>query len=102
VAESPAPQHPIVAGATAPLKDTHQTPEERDFAHQSRDDAPINPRQLGRGPLFDSQGNVIGINNAIYSPTAAASGIGFARPRSFEQRGTRRVVDRSCASAPGS
>ncbi|WP_128891789.1 Do family serine endopeptidase [Erythrobacter sp. HKB08] len=42
-------------------------------------DASINRGNSG-GPLFDMQGNVIGINNAIFSPTGASVGIGFAIP----------------------
>ncbi len=42
-------------------------------------DAPINPGNSG-GPLFNMQGEVIGINTAIYSPSGASAGIGFAVP----------------------
>jgi len=42
-------------------------------------DAPINRGNSG-GPLFDTAGNVIGINTAIYSPSGGNVGIGFAIP----------------------
>jgi S1-C subfamily serine protease len=42
-------------------------------------DAPINPGNSG-GPLLDSAGRLIGINTAIYSPSGASAGIGFAIP----------------------
>ena len=42
-------------------------------------DAAINRGNSG-GPMFDMKGNVIGINNAIYSPTGGSVGIGFAIP----------------------
>ncbi len=42
-------------------------------------DAPINPGNSG-GPLFNTAGEVIGINTAIYSPSGASAGIGFAVP----------------------
>ena len=42
-------------------------------------DAPINPGNSG-GPVFDADGQVIGINTAIVSPTGGSVGIGFAVP----------------------
>ncbi len=42
-------------------------------------DASINQGNSG-GPMFDLEGNVIGINTAIYSPTGGNVGIGFAIP----------------------
>jgi serine protease Do len=42
-------------------------------------DAPINKGNSG-GPTFDTRGNVIGVNTAIYSPTGGSVGIGFDIP----------------------
>lgn len=42
-------------------------------------DAPINRGNSG-GPLFNTKGEVIGINTAIFSPTGGSVGIGFAIP----------------------
>jgi serine protease Do len=42
-------------------------------------DAPINKGNSG-GPTFDTEGNVIGVNTAIYSPSGGSVGIGFAIP----------------------
>ena len=45
-------------------------------------DASINQGNSG-GPLFNMDGNVIGINTAIISPSGASSGIGFAIPANY-------------------
>lgn len=45
-------------------------------------DAPINRGNSG-GPMFNMDGQVIGINTAIYSPTGGSVGIGFAIPSSM-------------------
>jgi S1-C subfamily serine protease len=42
-------------------------------------DAAINRGNSG-GPLLDSSGRVVGINSAIFSPTGASAGVGFAVP----------------------
>ena len=47
-------------------------------------DASINRGNSG-GPMFDMAGNVIGVNNAIISPTGGSVGIGFAIPAEIAQ-----------------
>ena len=42
-------------------------------------DAPINRGNSG-GPTFDMRGNVVGINDAIYTPSGGSVGIGFDVP----------------------
>ena len=45
-------------------------------------DAAINRGSSG-GPAFDTEGNVIGVNTAIFSPSGGNVGIGFAIPSSM-------------------
>jgi len=47
--------------------------------HLIQTDAAINPGNSG-GPLFDTSGRIIGITTAIYSPSGANAGVGFAIP----------------------
>jgi serine protease Do len=42
-------------------------------------DAPVNKGNSG-GPTFDTNGNVIGVNTAIFSPSGGSVGIGFDIP----------------------
>ena len=54
-------------------------------------DAAINRGNSG-GPTFDIYGRVIGVNSAIYSPTGASVGIGFAIPAEVAKTVTSRLM----------
>ncbi len=54
-------------------------------------DAAINPGNSG-GPLLDSAGRLIGVNTAIYSPSGAYAGIGFAIPVDTVNRVVPRLI----------
>ncbi len=56
-------------------------------------DASINPGNSG-GPLIDSSGRLIGINTAIFSPTGASIGIGFAIPVDAAKRVMKDLIDK--------
>jgi S1-C subfamily serine protease len=61
-------------------------------------DAPLNPGSSG-GALINVDGEVIGINTAIYSPTQAFSGIGFARPIDSAKAAFPEFIDTSSSMA---
>jgi serine protease Do len=52
-------------------------------------DASINHGNSG-GPLFNAQGEVVGMNTALLSPSAGSSGLGFAIP----SRSVQIIIDR--------
>jgi S1-C subfamily serine protease len=54
-------------------------------------DAAINPGNSG-GPLLDSGGCLIGINTAIYSPSGANSGVGFAIPVDIVKSSVEQII----------
>lgn len=54
-------------------------------------DAAINPGNSG-GPLLDSAGRLVGINTAIFSPSGAYAGIGFAVPVDTVNRIVPRLI----------
>ncbi len=62
-------------------------------------DASINPGNSG-GPLIDSSGKMIGINTAIFSPTGASVGIGFAIPIDVARRVVNELIDKGYYSYP--
>jgi putative serine protease PepD len=68
----------LTTGVISSLGRTIQDESERELEGLIQTDAAINPGNSG-GPLLNSQGNVIGINTAIYGP-GGNIGIGFAMP----------------------
>ena len=63
-------------------------------------DAAINPGNSG-GPLLDSAGRLIGINTAIYSPTGASAGIGFAVPVDVVNKVVPEIIKHGRVIRPG-
>lgn len=55
-------------------------------------DAPINKGNSG-GPLFDRQGNVVGVNTAILSPSGGSVGIGFSIPSKLANSIVSEIMD---------
>jgi S1-C subfamily serine protease len=63
-------------------------------------DAAINPGNSG-GPLLDSAGRLIGVNAAIYSPSGASAGIGFAIPVDTVNRIVPELIRYGKVTRPG-
>jgi putative serine protease PepD len=75
----------LTTGIVSALGRTVQTSDTTFIDEAIQTDAAINRGNSG-GPLLDSHGQVIGINSAIYSPSGAAAGIGFAIPINTARR----------------
>ncbi len=61
------------------------------FENFIQTDAAINPGNSG-GALADANGNLIGINSAIYSPNGGSLGIGFAIPVSTAKKIMEQII----------
>ena len=61
------------------------------FENFIQTDAAINPGNSG-GALVDSNGNLIGINTAIYSQSGGSLGIGFAIPMSLARNVMEQII----------
>lgn len=69
----------LTTGVISALNRTLEGGDSRLITGVIQTDASINRGNSG-GPLLDSSGRVIGINSAIFSPTGASAGVGFAIP----------------------
>ena len=71
--------HTLTTGVISGLGREIKSVTQRSIFDVIQTDASINPGNSG-GPLLDSSGSLIGINTAIFSPSGANAGIGFAVP----------------------
>jgi len=69
----------VTAGIIAAKHRTIEPGASGQFQHFIQTDAAINPGNSG-GPLLNMDGEVIGVNTAIYTQSAGYQGIGFAMP----------------------
>ena len=69
----------VTAGIVSAKNRTIEKGAKGQFQHFIQTDAAINPGNSG-GPLLDMDGDVIGVNTAIYTQSAGYQGIGFAMP----------------------
>lgn len=72
----------------------------REFRDIIQTDAAINPGNSG-GPLLDSAGRLIGVTTAIFSPSGANAGIGFAIPVDVVNRVVPELISSGRVPTPG-
>ncbi|WP_019905129.1 trypsin-like peptidase domain-containing protein [Methylobacterium sp. 77] len=92
--------HTLTTGVVSALRRRLPTGEGRELSGVIQTDAAINPGNSG-GPLLDSAGRLIGVNTAIYSPSGASAGIGFAIPADVVNRVVPELIRNGRTRNPG-
>ncbi|GAB6842446.1 2-alkenal reductase [Methylorubrum rhodinum] len=92
--------HTLTTGVISALQRRLPTQEGRELSGVIQTDAAINPGNSG-GPLLDSAGRLIGVNTAIYSPSGASAGIGFAVPVDVVNRTVPDLIKNGRVRNPG-
>jgi 2-alkenal reductase len=90
----------LTSGIISSLKRRLPTSGGREIGNVIQTDAAINPGNSG-GPLLDSAGRLIGVNTAIFSPSGANAGIGFAIPVDVVNRIVPELIRNGRVPAPG-
>jgi S1-C subfamily serine protease len=90
----------LTVGVVSALGRELRAPNGRTIRDVIQTDAAINPGNSG-GPLLDSRGRLIGVNSAIYSPTGASAGIGFAVPVDTVRRLVPQLIEHGHPIQPG-
>lgn len=92
--------HTLTTGVVSALQRRLPTAEGRELSGVIQTDAAINPGNSG-GPLLDSAGRLIGVNTAIFSPSGASAGIGFAIPVDVVNRVVPELIRNGRTRNPG-
>jgi S1-C subfamily serine protease len=90
----------LTTGVISGLGREIQSVTQRPIKGMIQTDAAINPGNSG-GPLLDSAGRLIGVNTAIYSPSGAYAGIGFAVPVDIVNRIVPQLLRDGRVTRPG-
>ena len=89
----------LTTGVVSALGRTIQSVTRQPIGDVIQTDAAVNPGNSG-GPLLDSAGRLVGVNTAIYSPSGAYAGIGFAVPVDLVKRTVEQLVASGRAGRP--
>ena len=92
--------HALTTGVVSALGREIKAMNGRTIQDVVQTDAAINPGNSG-GPLIDSAGRLVGVNTAIYSPSGASSGIGFAVPVDTVRRVVPQLIQHGRVIRPG-
>jgi S1-C subfamily serine protease len=92
--------HTLTTGVISGLDREINSPARRPIQGVIQTDAAINPGNSG-GPLLDSNGRLIGMNTAIFSPSGAYAGIGFAVPVDTIGRMIPEILEHGKVTKPG-
>lgn len=92
--------HTLTTGVISGLGREIKSVTQRPIQGMIQTDAAINPGNSG-GPLLDSSGRLIGMNTAIYSPSGAYAGIGFAVPIDTINRIVPQLIRHGKVNKPG-
>ena len=90
----------LTSGVISALERRLPTSGGREVSNAIQTDAAINPGNSG-GPLLDSAGRLIGVTTAIYSPSGANAGVGFAIPVDVVNRVVPTLIRTGRYPAPG-
>ena len=91
--------HTLTTGIISALHRSIRTEDGNEIEDLIQTDAAINPGNSG-GPLLDSNGDVIGINTAIFSLSGGYQGIGFAIPINLARRVAEQLITSGRVARP--
>jgi len=91
--------HTLTTGIVSALHRSIRTEDGNEIEDLIQTDAAINPGNSG-GPLLDSNGDVIGINTAIFSLSGGYQGIGFAIPINLAKRVAEQLITSGRVARP--
>ena len=91
--------HTLTTGIVSALDRSIRTEDRNQIDDLIQTDAAINPGNSG-GPLLNSNGDVIGINTAIFSVSGGYQGIGFAIPINLAKHVATQLITKGKVARP--